>query len=288
MSVNSISRATVVALSPLVLAGCTLIADFAQYGPGAAGGGGQGGRGGGDGDGGSAQCPATNAYAMTTDPLIPIQDACVLAGNQTAINASQNEVEIAPEFEGASPFPFCFYGKQIEGFWVGDNGYVGLGLQPPNALAASVGDPHPLDVSGLPEPGILPFWENLRAGSDGVCVALTEAAPNRILWVTWKGACIDQGVPCSGASDLTFSVGIEETSHKIYFGYPSMMGSTTNLQDRADGLTATIGVVNDGEPGCPVDECNTEGRCPDSTPCGYTQFSAQTVTNLTALEFSPN
>ncbi len=294
-----------IVVGAIALTGCTAIANFDSYqqgdggngGTGATGGmagagggdAGMGGMGGNGGDGGSMpSCTANDAYTLETDSLVPIQDACALGGNQVVITGAQNEVELAPNFDPTVPFPFCFYGEAIEGIWVGDNGYVGLGVQAPEALLTDVGNPHALDLAGLPQPGVLPFWDALRVGTSGVCVAIAEEEPDRILWVTWKEACFDQGVPCTGSSSLTFSVGIEETSNRIYMGYPAMSGSAGVLEDRASGQTATVGIVNTGMPGCAATECGADGLCGGGEPCGYTQYSAQAITTLQTLEFTPN
>ena len=83
----------------------------------------------------------------SANPLVPIQDACTLAGHQVVIAATDNEVELEA-FTGGLPFPMCFYGELVEKLWVGDNGYVGLDTEAPNALLAQIGNPAPLDTAG--------------------------------------------------------------------------------------------------------------------------------------------
>jgi hypothetical protein len=94
---------------------------------------------------------------------------------------------------------------------------------------------------------------------------------------------------CGPAADgvLTFTVGLEETTDRIYFGYEQMTGTGSAL-DGAQGQSATIGITSDAPRGCTADHCDANGMCDTGVPCGYTQYSAQTKVDLTqTLELDP-
>ena len=232
------------------------------------------------------------AYAVR-DTLAPIHDACDVVADVEGVvlAAGADGEEIASPLDPEMPFPFAFYGEPVDALWIGDNGYVGMGAEPPGALTADIGDPRSLGASGFDAPGVLPFWDRLKTGEAGVCLAVTGEAPRRVLWVTWREACFleGSGQDCGAVEfgRLTFSVGFEETTNAIYAGYLDMQGTGAN-QDRALGSTAVIGITSGGERGCTADECDAEGRCDDGTPCGYTEVSSlRRQDALPALELVP-
>src|SRR4029079_18526400 len=202
-------------------------------------------------------------------------------------NTDEDEVPLSAEM----PFPFRFYGAPVSQIWVGDNGYIGFDAKP-NAHNASVGMPRPLgDCWTFPVKGVLAFWDDLRTSASGVCFAVSGAFPDRLLWITWKDACIAAssmrtcGSPEGGA--LIFGIALEETTDRIYIGYRSMTAAKPNT-DPAEGSQATIGVTNAAPRGCVADLCSPEGRCEDSKACGYTQFSAvEIVDPLPNLSLDP-
>jgi hypothetical protein len=230
-------------------------------------------------------------YALK-DALFAMRDACTMREaimGTMLVNVDEKE-ELLPTTP-AMPFPFSFYGEPVTQLWVGDNGYIGLGNAKPNALHMTVGASRSLGERGFPGKGALPFWDDLRTGSAGVCYAVSGEIPDRILWITWKDACFanDMGRSCGSpfAGTLTFGVALEETTDRIYFGYRTMVATMGNT-DRAKGGGATIGVTEVAARGCSADLCSIEGSCQDDTPCGYTEFSAGTiVAPFPTLEFDP-
>jgi hypothetical protein len=205
------------------------------------------------------------------------------------LTSQEDELEAASPFDPPLPFPFRFYGQPVTRLWIGTNGYLGFGADKPHALSGDVGQARSLGEAGFPSRGVLPFWDDLRIGPRGVCLAMSGAAPDRILWVTWKEACFAAGATlCGPASQgqLTFTVALEETSDRIYVGYQAMTAALPNT-DRARGNAATIGITNDGPRGCPASECSAEGRCASGAPCGYTEHSSQETTVLPNLELRP-
>lgn len=222
--------------------------------------------------------------------LLVMRDACTMREavmGSVLINSDENE-QPSPLLP-AMPFPFSFYGEPVTQIWVGDNGYLGFGDTPPDAINASVGMPRPLGDRGtFPGKGVLPFWDDLRTSATGVCFAVSGTFPGRILWITWKDACFASTLtsvcgPADGT--LTFGVALEETTDRIYIGYRSMVARDA---DRAKANRATIGITSAVPRGCKADLCSPEGTCQDGSPCGYNQFSAGTIVDpLPTLEFDP-
>lgn len=223
--------------------------------------------------------------------LLGILNACDLAQDiQASTLQGANEVEVESPLDPEMPFPFYLYNHLATDLWIGDNGYVTVGAEPPMATVGEIGPPRSLGEPGFPGPGVVPFWDQLITGDKGVCLAVTGAAPHRILWISWDQVCFEGAGTCGDLSfgSLTFSVAFEETSNKIYIGYPEMVG-TGPAEARARGLTAAIGVVADESlgKGCPASECSDQGLCDSGEPCNYTEFSSLTDTELTGLELTP-
>ncbi|MEJ7602323.1 MAG: hypothetical protein WKG01_30790 [Kofleriaceae bacterium] len=224
----------------------------------------------------------TDSY-LSQDSLFVLRDACELEGAKVGLLAGAPSGEAKLEF-AELPFPFTFYGVPATEIWVGSDGY--LAFQQPNA--ASIGTSDTLGRGLFPVAAVLPFWDDLRLGPKGVCYAVSGVQPDRVLWLTWKEACFQQGPAC-GAPDLgflTFSVALEETSDRIYVGYNAMTATGANAQ-RAKGQFATIGVTNKSTLGCATG-CSAEGTCPSGAPCGYTEHSSRmTLDPLPNLELVP-
>jgi hypothetical protein len=223
--------------------------------------------------------------------LFVVRDACEMneALMERVLELEEDEAEAPSPFDPPMPFPFRFYGAPVSQIWIGSNGYLGFGPEPPRALAADVGAPRSLgEPGGFPAAGVLAFWDDLRIGKRGVCLAVSGQAPDRLLWITWKEACFASGMqPCDLAatpSTLTFTVALEETTNRIYVGYPTMMAANA---DRARGIGATIGIKRDVPFACGEDECAADGLCPGGAPCGYTEHSSQEATVLPNLELRP-
>jgi hypothetical protein len=223
--------------------------------------------------------------------LFVVRDACEMdvALMRSVLTMEEDEAEVPSPFDPPMPFPFRFYGAPVSQLWIGTNGYVGFGPEAPRALAADVGAARSLGAAGgFPAAGVLPFWDDLRMGKRGVCLAVSGEAPDRILWITWKEACFASGAStcdlAASPSTLTFSVALEETTNRIYLGYPTMMAANA---DRARGIGATIGIKRDVPFACGEDECAADGLCASGAPCGYTEHSSQEATVLPDLELRP-
>lgn len=236
-------------------------------------------------------CAPVERY--TVEPTIAvIRNACELPSLRARVMTDgTNEVEVGSPLDEPLPFDVCIYGQQADDFWIGDNGYLAFGAEPPNALQSSVGAAHSLGEPGVPGPGIAAFWDALRPSERGACVAVDGTAPTRTLWITWESSCFEDATgrcDAEAGSDLTFSVGVEEGTGIFTAGYLTMQAQGA-LADRARAQTATIGITNDGDRGCPASECDDTGSCMDGSPCNYTEFSSQAVlSSLPALQFVPN
>jgi hypothetical protein len=226
--------------------------------------------------------------------FLAMRDACAMREpGMASVLADTHEVEEMSPLSPAMPFPFRFYGAPVTQVWAGTNGYIGFGDTKPHGLNGDVGPSRSLGVPGFPGKGVLAFWDDLRTGTAGVCFTVSGEFPDRMLWITWKEACFTTtaGTPCFLAGPelgtLTFGIALEETTDRVYVGYPRMVATMGNAS-RASGLTATIGVTDAVPRGCTADLCSVDGVCQDGTPCGYTEFSARTVVNpLPTLEFDP-
>jgi len=227
--------------------------------------------------------------------LFVVRNACDIGDTEVgSVLPDTDEDEALSPLTPAMPFPFRFYGELVSQVWVGDNGYVAFSANAPNALdkngdSNSLGDP----AGSFPAPGLVPFWDNLRTGTKGICFAQSGTLPNRIMWITWHEACFRAGATLcneqvAGAQGtLTFTVALEETSDKIYFGYQKMAG-VGGSADRARGQFATIGITSGGA-SCPAGQCGANGVCSDGvTPCGYTEYSSDVIKDtLPTLEWVP-
>lgn len=239
----------------------------------------------------SSSCPPVTAYAWS-ESIAAVRNACDLPVQVSGrvLQDGVNEVEVASPLAQPIPFDWCFYGEEATQLWIGDNGYVAFGDQPPGAIQAQVGAAHSLGQPGVPAPGVAAFWDALLPSAEGVCAAVEGDPGAQTLWITWSGACFEDGTArcdADSGSSLTFSVGLEEATGTILIGYPSMTG-TGPLDDRAKGQSATIGITDDVPAACPASECSADGICGNGEPCGYTEVSAQRILDpLPTIEFTP-
>lgn len=87
----------------------------------------------------------------------------------------------------ALPFPWKFFGKEVEGYFISDNGYITFDRQAKTSVAANTALPDP----AAPRNSIFAFWTDLRmeAGhgqwANTVWTATMGQAPNRMHIVYW-------------------------------------------------------------------------------------------------------
>lgn len=238
----------------------------------------------------------SDRYSVRRASFISVTDACVVGvteqeslGDFDLVNGEEKVLSSPQLTTALESFDFRFYGEPIQTLRVADDGYLSFGGEPPRALASrvTIGD---LTVPGAPIFSVVPFWEDLQVRAPGeVCVALLGPLGEATLWVTWKNVCFGQA--CAGTDDLTFSVGLEESTNDVIVGFLDM-SSPTN-PPRARGSMAAVGIRGPGaETACAAAECSDQGLCTDGvTPCGFTQFFAQSPRDPadwpTTLLFSP-
>jgi len=278
--------------TPLPGSGGTGAGVATTVGPGGTGGDGGASTSSSGGSGGSVAGPCGGLDAVTyavTPTIIPVRNACEIEEDvQGAVLLDANEAEAELPFGGVLPFDFCFYGEEQSHLWVGDNGYVVFSEDQPNKLQLDIGPPHTLGEVGVPQPAVMPLYDKLHTGAKGICYALTDDAPYRKLWITYHRACFGSAA-CGDNSILTFSVGLEETTNNIDFGYITMSGGTPSLQSQALGSTATIGIADGAAPACSAAKCSELGVCDDGEPCNYTEYNSEVVIEggLPNLQFAP-
>lgn len=240
---------------------------------------------------GRFQCgDAVRAYAPgnTSEPYI---DACTVVtsnSGQVLDMGARGAVKLPIDDAVLGNFGFRFYGQPVRQIWAHEDGYISFATDNPDARNDL--DPGAFDRgllgTGVPPPlrSIFAFWDTLTLSSNGVCYALEGTAPNQKLRVSWTGTC--QTTMCSSDS-LNFTIVLDERTQKISLTYGPMMAAN---MARAQGATATVGIVNDAK-GCPVAKCTlATGLCDDgTTPCGYTQiFSKMTQSGgVQGVDFSP-
>ena len=133
------------------------------------------------------------------------------------------------------PFDFDYYGVTYPagtGLVAHTNGVITFGA----AGAAFENTCLPTAAFGS-TPALLPYWDDLVTGSEGVGAATSGLAPNRKFVVTWKAKPIGSSSP----QTLNFSVLLEERTDRIYFTYGPMGGyssgtATGGIQQSATGL----------------------------------------------------
>lgn len=135
------------------------------------------------------------------------------------------------------PFKWKFYGKEVDGYYVSDNGYITFDK------TAKVSDPNntALPNPDAPKNAIFAFWDDLKidAGTSEWANCIRKAtigeAPNRIHIIFWIGFS-PAGLPYSTSNNLSFLIALyEQGDFDIIF----LAGRKTKI------LTATIGAQND-------------------------------------------
>lgn len=228
-------------------------------------------------------------YSVRTATFISAVNACDVGVNLQSFDSFGSGAELtltdSTLLTALESFDFRFYGRKMEQLWVADDGYVSFGASAPGALANTValGD---LASAGAPDLSVVAFWDSMyvEPGVGEVCVALVGSPGEATLWITWSRLRFQQGA----ADDLTFSVGLEESTNDVIVSFITMNAAT--LQSKANGGEAAVGIRGAIEPACPTTECSSSGLCTDGTPCGYTQYFANQVQSSnwpTTLLFSP-
>jgi hypothetical protein len=238
-------------------------------------------------DSGGVACAANVARYRATSALDHFVDACQVPGaGQVGMTASAMPVRLAalePVLLGAD---FEFYGRPVRQIWVSKDGYLSFTEDSPDPSGGRAPGPLDRDIrhdgAAPPRQSVMAFWDTLSLGPVGICYEIDGDAGGRQLRVTWNHACL---TPVCASDDLNFTIALDEGSHDVEITYGTM---TAGNMDRARGLTATAGLVDDAT-GCPADECVLDtGLCKDGTPCGYSQvFSGTRQDSAPSMHFTP-
>jgi hypothetical protein len=237
------------------------------------------------------QCgPGVLRYAATMTSADAADPCRILTAHTGKVLMNRERGPVAlTDLEPLLPsFGFEFYGEPIHRIWVARDGYLSFGREPPDPKGDLT--PGPLD-RGIQRPGAAPparsvmaFWDDLSPSSQGVCYELDGAPGSQKLRLAWTHACLTD--PC-GSDNLNFMITLDESNQQIVLSYGTM--SATPME-RAQGVTATVGLVHDAT-GCPVDQCVlATGLCMDgTTPCGYSQVSSSMAHpgGMPNMAFSP-
>jgi hypothetical protein len=228
---------------------------------------------------------------MPSPAVETFSDACTVPGANTGmvLNDGSHGAKTLPLPDTAlSGFGFRFYGRPVRQIWADGNGYISFTTANPDP--GNDRDPGSFDRDlinmGVPPPpqSAMVFWDTLTVSSTGVCYALEGPPGTQKLRITWKSTCQTQ--VCTQDS-LNFTIILDEHTQRISFTYGDMIA--TNMS-RAQGATATVGLVNDAK-GCRVSDCALmTGLCKDGiTACGYTQvFSNMPQTpRIQNVQFDP-
>ena len=98
------------------------------------------------------------------------------------------------------PFPWKFFGREVAGYFISDNGYITFD----RAAKTSVASNRPLPDAAAPAGSIFAFWTDLRleaghgAWTNAVHTATLGDPPNRVHLIYWMSA-----LPPGGAFDTS-------------------------------------------------------------------------------------
>ena len=217
-------------------------------------------------------------------------NACMVPGFRAVLaDGSAGPIELTALEPDLAAADFQFYGRQVHHVWVARDGYVSFATDNPDASHVLVPGALDRDIrhagAAPPAQAVMAFWDTLTLGPAGVCYVIAGEPNHHVLYVTWTHACLT--TPCGG-DDLNFTIALEEGgSGRAVVVYDTM--SARNME-RAQGITATVGLVDDAS-GCPADQCALmTGLCKDGvTPCGYSQVFSSTVQipKVPSMQFTP-
>ena len=146
-------------------------------------------------------------------------------------------------------FLFRFLGNTVTNFSVNGNGVMRMGAAP---IAGTNNINQTVTTANAPR--IMPYWDDLCAGSSGKVHSKIIGSPgSRKLVVEWKNMKVPRGAGCDGTGGGTFQVWFFEHTGVIQFVYGSgMLGTADNggysvgLGGSGDfaSITTAFGTVN--------------------------------------------
>jgi hypothetical protein len=141
------------------------------------------------------------------------------------------------------PFAWKFFGRDVAGYFVSDNGYITFDADAKTSVAA----PAALPSASAPKHSIFAFWTDLRlesgrgAWTNSVYAATMGQAPNRVHVIYWLSL-----VPAGGAfesSAFSFALALHENGEfEVIFtsGRKGVPVKATIGATNADGQTAVM------------------------------------------------
>jgi hypothetical protein len=199
------------------------------------------------------------SYVIGPTPQ-PFVDACREPGHAVVLRGVDDSTETA-----MLPFVFTLYRTRSSSPWISSNGIVGFGSAPSASFSASCMP----SASGVTDPAVFAFWDDLQTRAGGVCWVTRGAAPNRQFVVTWSDlqfCCGD-----SPTEHLTFSLVFNETSERIDVLYSQMTDTDTSggsMAARASGERALIAVQDTSSATMTTFACQRVGAVPP-TPSSF-------------------
>jgi hypothetical protein len=178
--------------------------------------------------------PTVSGTIYTAANAAPAVDACAVSGAVTYFPGGDDG-----EQPVTLPFTYSLLDLTYDLAVVSTNGYV-LFYKTGDAVPSLSQDNVSVNSGG--PAGLYPFWDDFGYdGTDGVCVATSGTAPNRLWNVTWKNAKISTNQPIKpsiwSTEKVTVSLSIQESSDLTRFYYPAQ----TTITSLTRGISMTVG-----------------------------------------------
>lgn len=139
------------------------------------------------------------------------------------------------------PFSFSFYGASSDQLCVSNNGLIFFGVGDPCPTGGSTipwfGNAE-LPAASLPNPAILPYWDDFGNGPGDVFYATQGTAPSRKFIVQWNNIQHYSSSPHGAVFEVIF----DEAASTIAFEYSIASFGTATYDN---GLSATVGLQSD-------------------------------------------
>lgn len=183
--------------------------------------------------GGRCMRSGYSSYTVSQVTLAPV-DACALPGSMLVLpNVDDSATTLV------MPFAIQFYRSTTSTPWVSSNGVVGFGGTGSGAFSSACG----AAASGIMDPALFAFWDDLFTRATGVCAVTLGTAPDRTFAITWRDAtfCCDGSSPVH----LTFTALLHERTDVLEVVYDMRDDSAVDggpPNTRIAGDSARLGV----------------------------------------------
>ena len=160
-----------------------------------------------------------------------------ISGTGTALGYASDSSD--DEIKGVTmPFAFSFYGASSDKLCVSNNGLIFFGVSDPCPTGGSTipwfGNVA-LPTANLPNPAILPFWDDFGNGPGDVYYATQGVAPARKFIVQWNNIQHYSSTP----QRATFEVVLDEATGNVSFEYLATLFGNPSYDN---GISATVGL----------------------------------------------